>query len=230
MVNKFNHPRWWMNMLRNKCKVIPCSSKTGNKGHRAWQLILPETHSDEGTETDAIKRKTLINMSHHQALCSVQKNLFSVRSLDILANFIMLCTDSPFKLAKNTQKQVACSLKKHTHTHTKKQVCEKKFFYSGIMRNFFPIFGAEEISCFFLASPPVAVSHLFFSFGFFFFFSSLPFHQWVITHERTQLFSSNISRHQKKHQRHHTITQFSNLDSASLPQSERELEVSISSC
>lgn len=104
-------------------------NKTGNKVHGAWQLTLPETHSDEGTEIDVIKRKTLINMCHRQAQCS------KVHSLDILANFIMLCTDS---LPKNS------------------------------LRNFFPIFGAEEISCF-LAEPTCGcVTSVFLLWGFFF--------------------------------------------------------------
>lgn len=126
-------------------------NKTGNKVHGAWQLTLPETHSDEGTEIDVIKRKTLINMCHRQAQCS------KVHSLDILANFIMLCTDS---LPKNS------------------------------LRNFFPIFGAEEISCF-LAEPTCGCVTSVFLLWVFFFHISLPFYQWVITHKSTRKHNSS---------------------------------------
>lgn len=71
-IHTHTHTHSKQNQWRITCKVISCSSmqnKTGNKGHRAWQLILPETHSDEGAEIDVIKRKenTLISMSHRQA-------------------------------------------------------------------------------------------------------------------------------------------------------------------
>ncbi len=88
---------------------------------------------------------------------------------------------------------------------------------SEIMGHFFPILGAV-FACW---------AHLWLICFLVFFHLSLPFHQWIITHESTRNHSTAQTSSQdiKKYQRYHSqteIIQFSQLDSASLPQTQRE--------
>ncbi len=91
---------------------------------------------------------------------------------------------------------------------------------SEIMGNFFPIFGAV-FACWAHLWLWLHADLFFFNFSSFYTISSVSHHTWEYNNSTSQATSQDI----KKHQRYHSqteIIQFSQLDSASLPQTQRE--------